>query len=202
MIEPFATTDKQLAIALITAGCQFAPQADGGPARNVFTPDVLRAIGVLPKIGTGGAYGGASAGVTIQQFEIAALKAHKDGKTGSVRYMIVRDETFYSAIKAWDAMVEEFHDAANQDREPEIPNVSTEDAMRVLYVRRMTEQTRFVNLPFINKPRCSLVKEKSRHVEPMKDGNVELAGNKTTVTGALKEWTPPMTAEDRATLKL
>lgn len=190
-MEPFTTTDHQLALALITAGCSFAPQSEGGPARNIFSPGALRAIGRLPTTGL----------ASIAQFEAAALSAHADGKEGTIRYLIARNDTFFAAMKAWDNMVEEFHKAGQENRSPVLPEIPTEAVMQSLYMRRMNEKA-CANIAFLNRPRCSLVKEKSKHVEPMMDGKVELAGNKTTTTGSLKEWTPPMSAEDRATLKL
>ena len=41
-VEYFQTTDKQLAKALVMAGCKFAPFEAYGPAMNIYSPATAR----------------------------------------------------------------------------------------------------------------------------------------------------------------
>lgn len=136
----FQTRDQQLAFALVNAGCRLAPQNEGGPAENIYTPADMRSKGML-KAGE----------ASVQEFEEAVTQAAKKKRKGLVTYFIVRDEIFQRAIKAWDKMAEEMQKASADGRSPQIPKISETVAMQVAYMLRVNSAA-MKDVPFYRTP--------------------------------------------------
>ena len=127
-MDVFESTDEELCLSLLTAGCKLAGSDDGKvpPCINHYTPDTCRSRRLLP-----------NTPVTPQEFERAVIEAHVRKIPGIVTWRIVKDEEFNRAIKAWDAMVDEMQKAKLQNRDPSMPDISTEKVMQALYMRRL-----------------------------------------------------------------
>lgn len=184
-MEPFTTQDKQLALALATAGCTFLPQADGGPATNTYTPGFLRDRKQLPK-----------EGVCVEDFEETVKNCVERRFPGIVDYHFVRDSIFERSIKAWDEMVKEMTNAKNEGRAPFLPDISEAVTMQVLYLRRMNEKD-FAKIPWFKHPECATATfEKSEEI---------ISGRpapRTKIKGGFKRWTLGCSDELRKELKL
>lgn len=127
----FETTDEELALSLLTAGCKLAGNDDGKvpPCINHYTPDTCRSRRLLP-----------NSPVTPQAFEKSVIEARDRKIPGIVTWRIVKDEEFTRAIKAWDAMADEMHKAKSEGRAPNTPDISTETVMQALYLRRLNHK--------------------------------------------------------------
>lgn len=158
----FATTDRQLAFALVTAGCKFAPQTEdgrGGPCFMIYTPNCLRDRGIIPK----------GQGVDLPVFDRKAREAFEQGIPGDITYLVVRDEVFEESIKAWDEMVDGYAQADRDRTPPPVPVISATVAMQVQYMRRVNEGEMPVKtIGFYNPPRfrVSSLKTDSRPMHP------------------------------------
>lgn len=158
--EPFTTTNRQLAYALASAGCLFATRELSGPTMNIYSIGFLRS----KKIG---------AGLDIEE---AAKVAVAKRIPGNVIYLFERDETFYQAIKAWDATVKELQTAHAENRQPELPDIDAGTVATILCIHANNRET-LDQLPFVNKAWVSTV------VSSTKEEN-----EKTTITGQGKMW--------------
>jgi len=127
----FETTDEELALSLISAGCKLAGHDTGDvpPCINHYTPDTCRARRLLP-----------AKPVTPQEFEKAVIEARERNIPGIVTWRIVKDEEFTRAIKAWDRMADEMYKAKLEKRAPNLPELSTEQVMQALYMRRLNHK--------------------------------------------------------------
>lgn len=188
----FQTRDAQLALALINAGCQYAPQNDQGPAENIYTPADMRSKGMLTK-------GEAS----IQDFEAAVTVAVQKKRKGLVTFFIVRDAVFQRAIKAWDDMAEEFEKASNENRAPVVAEIDEATAMRVAYMLRMNAE-RVRDIPFVRTPILSTLEGSSADIPVAnRTAGVREAhapGAKTRTTGSGAMWTLGLSDEKKRRL--
>ena len=73
--QPFTTTDAELALSLLTAGCTFAGGGDGGPAQMHFTPEICRNRWVTQKDA-----------VTGEKIRVSLLPQRPQPGTGRRRY--------------------------------------------------------------------------------------------------------------------
>lgn len=149
--EPFTTTDGELALSLLTAGCQFARGEEGGPAQMHFTPDVCRNRWVTVRQADGQKIRvtllkqitDSHTGDSPEKFELAVMRAVKMGIHGIDTYYIVRNSVFHEAITMHDRLAKEAMDAAREERPMTIPplHTLTEAAMimTVCYMRRRNE---------------------------------------------------------------
>lgn len=139
----FQTRDERLALALINAGCTLAPQDQGGPCDNIYTPADMRSKGMLKQ-------GSAS----IEEFEEAVRRASGAKRKGIVTFYIVHDATFERAIKAWDDIAAEFEAAKGENRAPVVPKIGEVVAMQVAYMLRMNtallRDIAFVRTPILS----------------------------------------------------
>lgn len=189
----FKTTDQQLALALVTAGCRFAPQPDG-PAINCYTPDDMRSKGLLPP-----------GSVSIEEFEKAAAKAHSARKKGIVTYLIMKDEVFENAIKAWDAMVDEMQSAKDDNRAPNLPMIGEKTAMQVAYIMRLNARA-IKDIPFFNTPILSTMKGDS-HTVPLPNRTagvkeVHAPSGKTVTEASGQIWSLGLSREKKKAIGL
>ena len=206
--QPFTTTDAELALSLITAGCQFAQGADGGPAQQHWTPEVCRnrwvthtdpntkekrRVTLLPQ-----------GGVSPENFERAVMRAVKLKIPGIVTFYILRDSVFREAIAAHDAMVKVFADAARDKAAPALPNLATmtEAAMimTVLYIRRANEQN-VKDHAWLRSPNLCLG-EARKKVTPREgvDGAVLEQVSYTASADGSKIWSLDLPDDKRATI--
>ncbi len=146
--QPFTTTDGELALSLITAGCQFAAVEEGGPAQQHWTPDTCRnrwitvrqldgqktRISLLKQITE------THRGDDPVDFERAVMRAEKLRVPGIVTYYFLRDAVWQEAMEAHDKMVKEAQDAALQNRPMVFPEMTAAQIMAVCYARRCNEK--------------------------------------------------------------
>jgi hypothetical protein len=146
--QPFGTTDRELALALLTAGCKWAAVEDGGPAQMHYTPDVCRDRWVTQRHGSTGHPTRipllSHYPQTPEQFERSVMLAVKLKIPGVTTYFIEKDATFKEAMAMHDKLVAEAHLAGLQKRPIAIPALAglteAEAAMVICYVRRMNEK--------------------------------------------------------------
>lgn len=177
--EHFKTTNEQLAWALITAGCSFAPQVEGGPGHTTYTPALLRKKGVLP-----------SKGVSLEEFAEAAEDAYERMIPGPVTYYIIRNDLFTACIKKWDEMVDEFEAADKEKRAPVVPKVNANSVIVSCYLRAINQRVfDKQGMAFVNKPilRVEEIKSETREAIPGKDG-LPSPGDKCKTILGLKSW--------------
>lgn len=175
-------------IALLTAGCRFAPQEEGGPSQMVYTPDGLRDKRALTRMP-----------VAPQAFEEAAKSAWEKKIAGAVTYLIVRDAVFERSIAAWDKMVALFAQADADGVQPSIPAIGEEVAMQVAYLRRVNEK-RLRDVEFANKPCLKIGTEKTSTHDIPGAGGVALPGKREVTTGSGKLWSSNLNVEARQAL--
>lgn len=169
----FKTQNAQLSAALMDVGCELAPQADGGPAENLYTLGFLRDR----KIGTG------------KKLEDAAREAYERRVPGIVTYVFKRSALLEKMILVWDAMVDEMRRAEHEGTPPIMPVVSDETIVQVVYVHALNRAA-FLDLPFFNEPLVGTLDIQSRKSVPIKDernGGFK-PGQKTIVKGRAKVW--------------
>ena len=191
--EPFSTTDKELALSLLTAGCKLHERA----TQMHFTPDICRNRWVsvngtrqplLP-----------NKPVTPVEFERAVQRAVKLGIPGVVTYYIVRDDTFREAIKMHDLLAHKFHEAKGGEMDFPALNTLTEAqaAMVVCFARRASEK----HLPsyyFTHPP--TLVLSDMRKQTQSRDGVPQAVAEQVSykMEGTGKIWTLNLSDEARA----
>jgi len=152
-MEIFETTNRKLALALISAGCRLAGSEDGKtpPVINLYTPDVCRQryrrgpngtlVPFLPP-----------QGVSPQTFERAVIELRDAKKPGILTWRIWKDSEFTVAMKAWDDCVKAMtewnwkkDDAAREGKAfnepPPIPQIDTATAMRAYWVQCLNEDS-------------------------------------------------------------
>jgi hypothetical protein len=186
-MEIFETTDEELALALITAGAKLAGSDTGvvPPCINHYTPDLCRSRRLLPQ-----------SPVSPQVFEKAVIEARERKIPGIVTWRIVKDAEFNRAIKAWDAMVEEMHKAKAENREPNLPDISTETVMQALYMRRLNHKPMKDHI-WVVCPSLSLGKA-SVKVKPIDGVPDEVSAPLSyTAEGAAVFWNLNTTSENR-----
>ncbi len=184
--EPFTTTNKQLALALITAGCKFASFESGGPAINHWTPATARERRII------------TGKVFPEVFEQAVMRATDAKISGQVTYCIVRDSIWESAIKEWDKWVDEFEMAEKQKRSPMLPGLTAEQVIQACYFRLHNERD-MEPVAFVRSPNLSLGSTK-KDVTPIEGAPSELSSQRSyTESGEnLKVWSLNLNDEDRA----
>ena len=144
--EPFKTTDAELAVALLTAGCSLASPEQGGPAQMHYTPDICRNRWVTIKDASGAKRVPllSHTSVTPATFEEAVIRAGKLGIPGEVNFFILRDEVFLEAMQMHDFLAKEAQLAALQHRALVLPKLSTlsetQQVMVICYVRRQNRE--------------------------------------------------------------
>jgi hypothetical protein len=146
--QPFATQNKQLALALATAGVKFAHPEVGGPTQNLYSLGFLRSR----KIGKG------------KHIEAAVREAVERKIPGKVTYLFEHDENLERVIKGWDGIVDELQKARHEVRDPVLPNHSPLLIAQVMCVAA-NNVAALDELAFINTPLCSTVTGEEKHVE-------------------------------------
>jgi len=206
--QAFTTTDAELANALITAGCRYAPADSGGPAQMHFTPDRLRGMWVTNRLPDGQRIrrtmlpqGGSSA----VDFELAAMRAVKLKNPGIVTHFIVRDTVFREAIAAHDAIVCVFTDADRTGNPPALPNLQTmtEAAMimTVLFIARKNRDT-VDAMGWLRSPMLALTSVK-RDIKPIKGASqATLEEMSYKAEGNGKIWSMDLSDDDRAHMEI
>lgn len=199
MTEPFTTQDRKLALALALAGCSFTPCEEYGPATNTYTPSVLRNK-IDPRTRKPFL---AKEGVTTEQFEEAASEAVRQRIPGIVDYHFVRNVVFERAQKAWDNMVDEMARAQQEGRAPNIPVISEEVVMQVIYLQRCGEKE-FSKSAFIKPPECAIGEVQKQEIAIPDSHNPSETGPmpKVKYTGSMKRWTLGCSQDMREALKL
>lgn len=179
-VEPFATENRQLAFALLTAGCELLPREEGGPAVNVYTVGVLR----QRKVGTG------------KTLEAAALEAHQREIPGHVKYLFLRNELLERCVKKWDWTVNAIRMAREEGVDPVLDDIKEEHIIQTMCVAA-NNQKAFAKIAFIRRPLCSDIDAKVEETEvPGKPGR------KTTITGKGRIWTAGCSKAIREKLNL
>jgi hypothetical protein len=179
----FKTTDQPLAIALATAGCRLASQEEDGPAISLYTPEFLRSRGLI------------KGKVAPSEFERVASDAFDKKIPGSVTYLFVRDDVFKRAMDAWDAMVNEYEKADEENREPESLDIDEATAMRVMYTQRVNARLFKTKVPFYREPLFKIGESTSREV-PISGRPVA----QTVTEGSMKSWSRNLSNESRKAL--
>lgn len=144
----FQTQNRQLAFALASAGCEFAPQSAGGPAINTYTLGFLRSrrIGV---------------GKTID----AAAKEAADRKIpGIVSYIFKRTPKLEEAIAHWDRIVDEFRRAEAEERAPRGEDLTLKQQVEAAYYFAHNSKE-FANVPWFNSPLISTIEASTSEVK-------------------------------------
>lgn len=181
-IPTFKTTNRQLAFALILAGCSLAPQTPdaGGPTQNLYTLGFLR----HHKIGKG------------KPMEEGVKFCVAKRIPGTVTYIFTQDDTLQQAISAWDAMVERWAIADEQGKPPAPPEVDTKVVMEVLFTYFNSLES-LGELPWFNTPWCSDVTSRTEtkpiHGKP---------APRTTTTGEGRLWTLGASQEIKGRLRV
>lgn len=171
MDSPFQTNNKKLAYALCLAGVRFSRAAaenpnQDGPAFNDYTPEFLRQPRFASRI----------KGKTLNEAAAALIAAKIPG---NVVYCFERGPELERALRVDNECSEAFEKAKNEGGEPQIPEVSLEDTMRVLFVAQHNSTTEaFAKIPFIRR--------RDQRVNTMVSGSEKResvpGGTKTTVT--------------------
>ncbi len=145
--NPFSTQNKQLALALATAGAKFASPEAGGPTQNLYSLGFLRDR----KIGKG------------KVIEEAVREAVARRIPGKVTYFFEHDANLENAIKAWDGVVEELQKARHDVRDPQLPNINAVLVAQIMCIAA-NNIAAFEELAFINTPLCSTVKGEEKEL--------------------------------------
>ena len=204
--QAFTTTDAELANALITAGCSYAPVESGGPAQMHFTPDRLRSMWVTNRLPDGEKVRRTmlpQAGSPPEQFEMAVMRAVKLKNPGITTHFIVRDSVWREAIAAHDAIVQVFADAKRLNQPPALPNLQTmtEAAMimTVLFIARQNRDT--VDAMAWVRPPILALPNVRKSVKPIKGASQQaLEEMSYTTEGSGQLWSTDLSDEDRAHL--
>jgi len=202
----FKTSDRDLALALATAGCTLEPQESGGPTLNLYTPQMLRHWGYL------------RGAVSISEFEAVVTTCTTGGalpdgrrigkRLGTVIYSFVRDETFNRAHGEWDKCANEYIEAANEKREPKPrgAELTPEQIMQAAHGMRMNVE-RLKKLGWCNTPQCAIGGFEASEVPIPSLNTVTKQKSHQGVTkkqgkGNMKQWTLGCSQELRDKLKL
>lgn len=177
----FRTSNEDIAIGLLTAGCQWAKPEEGGPAQTHYTPELLRDrkyIGDAP--------------VDVDKFEriVADLFARKI--PGATSFFIQRSHYATQFLEAWEKAHTEFRQAEIDKREPITEDVHPSTIARVIYAFCRNRKAN-KDAPFFRPPRLSVSR-----------GVTTRTGDKgqTIKTGRLKSWTFAHSDAQRAELQL
>lgn len=206
---PFTTTDAELAVALVTAGCKLAPHEADGPATNVYSPSVCRSLfgrwRQNPLTGEQSRSPLLSLSpVKPEEFERAVMRAEQLRIPGVVTYAFVKDAVFQRAIDAHDKMAEAFEIAQKTNSVPilaPLAQMSEEAAVMVVcYARRKNEKD-MKALAWVRSPRCALG-ELKKELVPDEEGLMppELQAQRSYVaTGeGMKLWDLHLPDSERA----
>ena len=174
MEQSFQTQNRQLAFALMVAGCTFAPIEQDGPAMNSYTPGFVR----QPQFGNLITKG--------MSLDAAGAVLLRNRVPGIVTYFFLKNAAFYEAYESWVALEKEFAEAKSIGREPKIPEVSAADVMRSLYVaqHRQTKES-FANVVFKNR-KLQIINAMTGKEESEKDAEGRTI---RTVEGSGAAWT-------------
>jgi hypothetical protein len=150
-VEYFSTNNRQLAFALATAGCTFAPQIKNspGPATNLYSLGFLRSKAICK-------------GLSMEQAvdKLVSLKI-----PGNVTYNFVRNDTFAEAIKAWDKAVENIAFAQDNNTEIQTGAHSVAHIMEILCIHANNSVGLANDLPWLSSPLLSDVAAHSKDHE-------------------------------------
>lgn len=203
---PFTTTDAELALSLLTAGCRFAPPEAGGPAQMHYTPDTCRNRWVTRKDAIGNHIRVSllpQQPVSPQEFEIAVMRAVKMEIPGIVTYFLVRDDVFREAMAMHDQLAKKAQEAALSGTAMQVPplHTLTEAAaiMAICYARRVNQKD-MATYAWLRPPNLALGDVK-KAVTP-KEGvpHAALEQMSYEASGSGKIWSINLSDEKRATI--
>jgi len=150
--QPFTTTDRKLALALLTAGCDWAEAKDGGPVQMHFTPEVCRNRWITIRQPNGQKIHvtllqqitDSHPGDEPEEFEKAVMRAVRLKIPGINTYYIKRDSVFREAMAMHDRLAKEANDAVQEKRAMVLPAFGTlkeaEAVMLICYAYRLNEK--------------------------------------------------------------
>lgn len=208
--QPFTTTDRKLALALLTAGCDWAEAKDGGPVQMHYTPEVCRNRWVTVRQSDGQKVHvtllkqvtGDHTGDPPEEFEKAVMRAVRLKIPGINTYYILRNEVFREAMAMHDKLAAEAHNAAQEGRPTVFPAFGTlkeaEAIMFTCYLYRMNEND-VDSYAWLRSPNLAMGDVK-KTVTPIRDvpGSV-LEQVSYSCTGGGKIWSLDLSNERRAT---
>jgi hypothetical protein len=134
---------------MIHAGVRLAPQEEGGPVINSYSPDFLRSIGLLPRTA-----------VDLPTFERAVREAVKRKKVGLLTFLFLRDARFQEFTAAWREMGEIAKRAEIAGVEPDLPKIrrTIEDCAREAFIRLASERKLEAELAWTQDATCDASK--------------------------------------------
>lgn len=208
--EPFPIQNREIALLLLTAGCEFAEPQNGGPAQMHFTPGTCRNrwvtrrdqktgepihVPLLPH----------NREVSAEEFERAVLRAKKHKIPGVVTYFIKRNDVFREAMGMLDQLAKSAQEADLKGVPMTFPPFSslteTQAAVVTLYARLQNDRM-LTEYAWLRPVTCVLTDAKKK-VVPIKVGTEEVPASiledvSFVMEGTGKVWSLGLSNEQRA----
>lgn len=177
----FRTSNEDIAIGLLTAGCRWAAPEEGGPAQTHYTPELLRDRGHL-----------GPAQVDMADFERKSVSLFERHIPGATSFFLHRSEDLNAFLDAWEKADGEFRQAAVDGREPVTADIDPRTIARVLHAFCRNKRDN-KKAPFLRPPRFSIRRGVQTRPGP---------GGTQVTSGSMKSWYLGIPEDKRAEMGL